>query len=129
MMVLPLNKIKQADTYLNPVQINLKNKLILPIEKKIFFLDFQNIIFAYSDGNYIYVITSDKKYFLAKTLKWLEERLPQDSFIRVHRSYIINVNQINNLDKSSWNIVMNNNEIVPVSKRVRSTMSLLFKQS
>lgn len=46
-------------------------------------------------GDYIKIITEDDSYLILSTMKAFESELPKDKFIRVHKSYIINIHKIN----------------------------------
>jgi DNA-binding LytR/AlgR family response regulator len=54
----------------------------------------KDILWIEALGDYVTVHTADKKYILHITLKSLEDKLPEDKFVRVHRSYIVHVNNI-----------------------------------
>lgn len=45
-------------------------------------------------GDYVKVITEDDSHLVLSTMKAFEKDLPQDKFIRVHKSYIINVHKV-----------------------------------
>ncbi len=61
---------------------------------KVKFLD---VIYLKGDGNYTTLVTKRKSYSLRNILKEFEELLPGDLFIRIHKSFIINVNEINTI--------------------------------
>ncbi|MGB3151754.1 MAG: response regulator [Maribacter sp.] len=50
-----------------------------------------DILFVEADRNYCNLVTNTTVHVLTNTLKVMEEKLPKSSFIRVHRSYIINI--------------------------------------
>ena len=56
------------------------------------------IHFVKAIGSYIEIITEDSKYTLAVNLKSFESRLSDTRFIRIHRSHLINLNQIEEYD-------------------------------
>ncbi len=68
----------------------------LPIEKggKHALIPFSEIIFAEAWEDYTYIYTTDEKIFTSYSLKKLEERFKDSSFFRVHRKYIVNLNQV-----------------------------------
>lgn len=68
----------------------------LPIEKgsKYVLIPFSEIVFAEAWGDYTYIYTSDEKIFCSHSLKRLEEGLKDSSFFRVHRKYLVNLNQV-----------------------------------
>ncbi|MCE7995364.1 MAG: LytTR family transcriptional regulator [Roseivirga sp.] len=45
-----------------------------------------------ADNNYTTVYTKTDRYIYSTVLKRMEEKLPGNSFLRVHRSYVVNVN-------------------------------------
>ena len=45
-------------------------------------------------GDYVKIITEDDSHLVLSTMKAFEKELPKDKFIRVHKSYIINVNKV-----------------------------------
>ncbi len=68
----------------------------LPIEKsgKHILIPFSEIIFAEAWGDYTYIYTAEEKIFTSYSLKKLEERFKDSGFFRVHRKYLVNLNQV-----------------------------------
>lgn len=60
-------------------------------------LNFDDILYIESDSEYVIFYTSAKKIMSHQTLKSLEKTLPTSSFIRVHRSYIVNKQKVSAL--------------------------------
>ncbi len=52
-------------------------------------------------GDYVTVHTKEKKYILHSTLRTIESKLPADKFVRVHRSYIVQLNNIKTVEDTS----------------------------
>lgn len=52
------------------------------------------ILYIEADRNYSRIATRNKEYLLAVTLKTIEEKLPGNIFLRTHRSYLINLAQV-----------------------------------
>ena len=69
----------------------------------------EDIYFFESDRNYTRIFTNDQEYLLTVTLKTLEDKLPSNVFMRVHRSYIININHLDAIAES--HLVINKKEI------------------
>jgi two-component system, LytTR family, response regulator LytT len=57
-------------------------------------LDFDQIHFVQADGDYSRVHTYDRSYLCTASLGELEERLPASRFVRIHRSYIVNLAKV-----------------------------------
>jgi two-component system LytT family response regulator len=74
----------------------------------------------------IYTITDPKPILSLMSLKQLEEELPYDNFIRVHRSYIINMEKITSINKNR--IIISNKEI-PIGDTYRKQfMAIIDKR-
>lgn len=78
-----------------------------------------NILFAEAQGNYTKIHTFDNRNILvSKTLRIIEEMLPEESFFRIHKSYLVNLNYLTKYDKSVGLFVELINGIkLPVSVR------------
>ena len=79
--------------------------------KKIFIED---IILVEADGSYAKVITSSKQYILAINLLKLEERLSNDTFVRVHRSFLVNLKHVDGINDGFIKI---SNRSVPIGRK------------
>jgi len=96
-------------------------KITLNTDGKLLFLESDEILYAESDGNYstIYLVDG-QKIVLTKKLKEVNTLLPQDSFFRIHNSYIINLNKIKEFLKTDGYVVLNSNHKIPVSRQKKS---------
>lgn len=101
---------------------NLTNKKItLNTDGKLLFLESDEILYAESDGNYSTIFLVDgQKIVLTKKLKEVNTLLPQDSFFRIHNSYIINLNKIKEFLKTDGYVVLKSNHKIPVSRQKKS---------
>lgn len=59
------------------------------------------VLFISALGDYVNIVTQSKKFTTHTTLKSVEERLPVDKFVRVHRSHIVNIRQIERIEDST----------------------------
>src|SRR5205823_1653337 len=57
-------------------------------------LDFDQVHYAQADGDYSRVHTYDRSYLCTASLLELEERLPSGRFVRIHRSYLVNLSKV-----------------------------------
>jgi len=74
---------------------------------------------AYDD--YVKIHTLDKYHLKKKTMGHYEEALPPQQFMRIHRSFIINIDslsKIESFDKNSYRATLSNGSIVPISRSV-----------
>ena len=63
-----------------------------------------NILFVEALKDYVIIHTDKERFTIHSTMKDIEKKLPEDIFMRVHRSYILNLNKINSIDSSIVNI-------------------------
>ncbi len=52
-------------------------------------------------GDYVNIFTTEKRHTVHITLKNIEEKLPSDKFFRLHRSYLVALNHIDNIEENS----------------------------
>jgi two-component system, LytTR family, response regulator len=76
--------------------------LFLKSDYKIKRINFQNILYIEGLKEYVkvYTMNSDKPVLSLSSLKILEIKLPADKFMRVHRSFIVNLEKIETIDRS-----------------------------
>ena len=57
-------------------------------------LDWEELHYVRADGDYSRVHTYDRSYLCTRSLRALEEALPADRFVRIHRSYLVNLDKV-----------------------------------
>jgi len=72
-----------------------------------------NILFVEALKDYVIIHTQTERYTIHSTMKDIEKKLPRDSFMRVHRSYILNLKKIKSID-SSIVIIEESDKRVPI---------------
>jgi len=80
----------------------------------------EDIHFMEAMGDYVKVFTQQKFHAIHTTLRNVEEKLPSNKFLRVHRSYIVALNKI---EKVEDGVIIINNNPVPVADAYRSTLN------
>jgi DNA-binding LytR/AlgR family response regulator len=63
-------------------------------------INISEILWIEALGDYIVINTAEKKYTIHSTMKAIESKLDPEKFIRVHRSFIISINNITSIDDS-----------------------------
>lgn len=56
------------------------------------------VYYIESDGNYIGIVTANRKYTIRNSLAWCMEQLPEKQFKRIHRSFIVNMREVEKAD-------------------------------
>jgi DNA-binding LytR/AlgR family response regulator len=100
---------------LNPNDSSVK-EIYVNIDKRLIKIDISSINFIQANGDYILIRTEGTNYTVHTTLKKIEDKLPKTSFLKIHRSYIINVNKIIDIQDST---VLIGKDLIPVSKNNR----------
>ena len=105
---------KNTSTSINEAEI--KNDFYVNIDRRLIKIDLPSIYLIEAKGDYINIKTEDKNYVVHSTLKKIEEKLPDSLFLKVHRSYIINVKKIIDIEDNS---VLIKKDVIPVSRSNR----------
>ena len=77
---------------------------------------YQDLLYAEAMLNYVMLYTSSRKMMVYITIKSLEEQLPASIFIKVHKSFIVNINKIKSIE---GNILDIGNEKIAISQNLR----------
>lgn len=89
-----------------------KNAFFIKQNQSFVKVKFDDILYIQSDHVYVEIHTAEKKYLVRKSMNDIISKL-NDSFLRVHRSYIININNINTFDHETVCIT---DKIIPIGK-------------
>ena len=104
----------QAGTAASPPPLSTDmDHLFIKAEERLVKLQKEDILYIESMRDYVKFVTSAKTYITYSTLKNMEERLAGQIFIKVHRSYIININKI---DDIRGNMVYVQGSAIPIGK-------------
>jgi DNA-binding LytR/AlgR family response regulator len=113
-------KVKLEEVIKSENHNNLINKEIyVNIDKRLIKIDIMSINFIHANGDYIIIKTDAKNYTVHTTLKKIEEKLPASIFLKIHRSYIINLNKIIDIQDST---VLIGKDLLPISKNNRTVL-------
>lgn len=86
------------------------------IDRRLIKIEFNSVTVVEAKGDYIHIKTDVKNYVVHSTLKKIEDKLPKDLFLKVHRSFIINTKKIIDIEDNS---VLIAKDVVPVSRANR----------
>ncbi|MBT8276736.1 MAG: LytTR family DNA-binding domain-containing protein [Bacteroidia bacterium] len=122
-----LKSIQKAENFVSSVtsksevssetEKELPNKeLYVNIDRRLIKIDFEKIYLIEAKGDYILIKTDDKNYTVHSSLKKIEDKLPESLFLKVHRSYIINIKKIIDIEDNS---VLIAKDVIPISRSNR----------
>ncbi|MBC7522919.1 MAG: response regulator transcription factor [Flavobacterium sp.] len=95
------------------IDIEESNEFYVNIANRLIKIDIPTVILVSAKGDYISIKTETNTYTVHTTLKKIEEKLPKDLFLKVHRSYIINTKKIIDIEDNS---VLIGKDVIPVSR-------------
>lgn len=99
----------------NPVS-SPEKEMYVNIDRRLIKIAFEDIYLVEAKGDYVLIKTVHKNYTVHSTLKKIVEKLPEDLFLKVHRSYIINISKIIDIEDNSVLIEKN---VIPISRSNR----------
>ena len=103
-------------------QPEINNFFYINVNRRLIKIEIDSIYVIEANGDYIIIKTEAENYVVHSTLRKINNKLPDNMFIQVHRSFIINIKQIIDIQD---NTVLVHKEIVPIS---RSKRSILIKR-
>jgi len=77
---------------------------------------YEELIYAEAMLNYVMLFTNSKKMIVYVTIKSLEEQLPADMFMKVHKSFIVNLSKVRSIE---GNILDIGNEKITISQNLK----------
>lgn len=89
--------------------------------RKMVKVEYAEILFVESYGEYVKIYTKDDVILALQRTSFMEEILPSEDFIRIHRSHIVNINHIKEID---GNIVVIDRHKLTISKRMKEAFML-----
>lgn len=98
---------------------DIHNKVALPTLSGYQMVRINHIMFCEADVNYTKIhVVGEKEILVSKTLKYIEDLLPSEIFFRIHKSYLINLNYVNNyINKNGQYVVMDDGTELDVAFR------------
>jgi DNA-binding LytR/AlgR family response regulator len=97
---------------------NQKN-IFIKVDSLLINFDYSDILWVEAYGDYVKIKTEEKVHTVYSTLKAIEDKLPRNEFVRVHRSYIVRIDKIKNIDLHNLQI---SNKIIPISNSYKANL-------
>jgi len=97
---------------------------------RIYFVDAEDVQWIESEGDYAALHDGEDVHLVRKTMKELDEKLDADCFLRVHRSYIVNVDYVEALrpmDHGTYRLIMTAGSALKTSRGYRENVEALIE--
>ena len=128
-----LEAVKKARERIGSGDMNITDKLLEHIDSqeeiihrvvvrwgsKIHIIPVGDIRYIQAEDDYVMLYTKDNKYLKQKTMKYFESHLSPDEFLRIHRSNIVKISEITQMqlyEKDSYIVILKDGTKLPVSK-------------
>lgn len=117
------------DQVLTPKTNSVNGKITIPQLDGFEVINIADILYCKADDNYTEIyLNNNKKKLVSKTLKYFEDALNDTSFARIHKSYLVNVNEITKYVKGKGgSVVLSNGKEIMVSASKKSELLSYFK--
>lgn len=101
---------------------HLHPKIAFPTEDGYKLIKSNSIQYCKAEGNYSRIFLVDgNSFILARTLKKIDEQLPSHFFLRIHKSYLVNLNYVKEYTNTGGNyLTLINNERLPIASRKKT---------
>jgi len=112
-----------------PKTKTVNGKITIPQQDGFEVLETAHILYCKADDNYTEIyLNNNKKKLVSKTLKYFEEVLKDSGFARVHKSFLVNVNEVTKYKKGKGgHVVLSNGKAIMVSASKKSNLLSYFK--
>lgn len=118
-----LKAVEKANEKLSASQshtpVHKDDSIFIKVDSRLVKLDKSDIIYIEALRDYVIVHTDNKKYTVFSTMKGIEKNLPNDEFTRVHRSYIIRIDKIQDIED---NTLVIKNKVIPIGPSYKAEL-------
>ena len=110
--IIEIEKIEEVEDEIsnNDLKNQLKNEhgiIFIPSITEVLVLKIDEIIYCKADDSYCTIYTKDASFMVTKTLKEVEGLINKINFLRINRSYLVNINFANKFDKRKNILILN----------------------
>jgi len=99
--------------------------IFVKIEHRIVRVDLQDILYLEGARDYVIIHMENEKIMTLQSMKTLEEMLPENKFLRIHKSYVVSIAKIRFIERSRIAI---KEEMLPISDTYREKVMAAFKK-
>ena len=88
-------------------------------------VDFKDILFVEGMNEYLRINTTKEKIMTLQNFKTMEESLPSENFVRVHKSFLVAIDKIDSVEKNRIKI---GDKLIPVSNTYKDAFYLILNK-
>lgn len=114
---------KPAKSIMEPEETQ-QDYIFVKADKKLIKVKYSDILYIEGLKDYVIIRTETGRVITLQTMKSLEDKMPMKTFMRVHRSYIVNVDKISAITGNMIELIeRNETKQIPVGKNYRDELS------
>jgi two-component system, LytTR family, response regulator len=102
-----------------PITSSQSNRIVIKLNGKIKIIPVAELNYIEASSDFVKIYTKEGMFLKSKTMNYFENCLDSTKFVRVHRSYILNIEQVTRLEqyeKDNYIAILKDNQKVPISK-------------
>lgn len=102
-----------------------KNRLVIKADGSIYLIDFFSVRYIEAFDYYIKIHVETRFYLIRESMKAIAEKLPLGSFVRIHKSFIVNIAWVKTLHKlgnNEYEVELRNGEKLKVSRSLKASL-------
>ncbi|KAA1245905.1 LytTR family DNA-binding domain-containing protein [Aquimarina sp. RZ0] len=116
------------DQVLTPKVNTAKGKITIPKQDGFEVLEIPKILYCQADDNYTHIYLEQGQKLVSKTLKYFEDSLSDYGFVRIHKSYLVNVDRVIRYKKGKGgSVVLSSGKEIMVSSSKKKVLLDYFK--
>jgi two-component system LytT family response regulator len=94
-------------------------RIIVKTGSKVKVISTREILYLEAQDDFVAIHTREGKFLKQQTMKYFEDHLEKEKYLRIHRSFIVNLDEVEHLEpyeKDSYRVILKNKTTVPVSR-------------
>ncbi|WP_075343288.1 LytR/AlgR family response regulator transcription factor [Tenacibaculum agarivorans] len=120
-------KEKLVNVASNYYKNGLHNKIVVKTLEAQHILNFEDIIFCKSEGNYTTFHLTNEQVLVSKPMKKLQPLLDENIFLKCHQSFLVNTSYVTKYLNEGFLVTKNGDQIPVATRRKEDVLNLLFK--
>ena len=100
------------------------NEIFVKSNLKFVKIKFDEILYVEAMADYVIIHIEGKKHIIHSTMKGIDKKLAQDNFVRVHRSYLVNLKKVNSVER---NTIIIGEKSIPIGASYKADFMLKIK--
>jgi DNA-binding LytR/AlgR family response regulator len=101
------------------------NELFIKVTNKFVHLNLKDICVIEALADYVHINTDKQRFTILSTMKSIEDKLPKKDFVRVHRSFIVRIDKIKEIQDNTISVA---DKHVPVSRNMKEPLMNLLNR-